>query len=94
MRPFPLHILSVAASLALLSMAGCAKQQEPIGEVPSDDVPAVPAPAQDRGTTPRDTVSDSCEAMTGAEREACSRRQPQSAPTTVEPTHTPPPDAQ
>lgn len=72
--------------MALPWLGGCAKQQEPIGTVPSDDVPAPVAPARDADANP-------CEAMSGAELEACRRQHPQSSQPPVEPTHTPPPDA-
>lgn len=84
--------LSVALpAMLLLCLAGCEKHQEPIGTVPADDVPAVAGPARDGDDARADT--DRCEAMIGAEREACMRQQPQPSQRPVEPHRSPPPGA-
>lgn len=84
--------LSVALpAVLMLCLAGCAKHQEPIGTVPADDVPAVAAPAHDGDNASAGT--DRCEAMIGAEREACRRQQPEPSQQTVEPNRSPPPGA-
>ncbi len=93
MRPSTPRGLSVALPAVLwLCLAGCEKHQEPIGTVPADDVPAVAGPAHDEDGARAD--SDRCEAMIGAEREACERRQPQPSQRPVEPNRSPPPDAE
>lgn len=71
-----LHL--VVASGCLLMATACEKHQEPIGTVPADDVPAVPV-----GDAAADAAN--CEAMVGAEREACLRRYPPTDAATVEP---------
>jgi hypothetical protein len=86
------HCILIAA--ACLSLAACEKHQEPIGTVPADDVPAVPA--GERGSTAgqdADVDSSACERQIGAEREACLRRYPPATTTPVEPQRSPPPPA-
>jgi hypothetical protein len=116
-----LHSTLIATACLALA-AACQKHQEPIGTVPADDVPAVPAgngagqgpttmgEQADTGSsaaggmdqaaaggTGHDAVGGSeqgaaaCEAMIGAEREACMRSYPSSTPTSVEPQRNQPP---
>lgn len=74
---------------ACMALAACEKHQEPIGTVPAEDVPAVPAPgAAGQGT---DADASACAREIGAEREACLRRYPPAGVTPAEPEKSPPP---
>lgn len=77
----------VAAGCLLLATA-CEKHQEPIGTVPADDIPAVPAPEPGTGAG-REGVD--CDRTTGAERETCLRNNPPATVTPAEPQQNPPP---
>lgn len=72
------------ATACLLMATACEKHQEPIGTVPADDVSAVPV-----GDAAADAAN--CEAMVGAEREACLRRYPPTEAAPVEPQRNQPP---
>ncbi len=113
---------TLIATACLAFAAACEKHQEPIGTVPADDVPAMPAtgsgtqgPASGAGegtasgagqdaaggmrggnSQPPTGAGDdtaACEAMIGAEREACLRQHPPTTATPVEPQRNQPPQS-
>ncbi|MDH5835655.1 hypothetical protein [Luteimonas kalidii] len=91
--PFQTTRVLLAAAL-FIGLSGCEKHQDPIGTVPSDDVPARPVEAPEAPPGPVDGPR-SCEGLSGTDLDEC-RRQPDPGPrdpAPVEPTRSPPPES-